>query len=108
MTRPGATLHRRTQIVDKVRLALTPWLNHGWHMPLYVGARGLGTSAIHVGKGVCEIELDLVDHRFVLRSSFAPAGPGPSARASDARTAWPSLPARAPCGIASLRAAAAP
>ena len=68
----GATLQRWTQIVGKVRLALTPWLNHGWHVPLYVTARGLGTSAIHVDQGVFEIELDLVDHRFVLRSSFAP------------------------------------
>ena len=66
----GATLHRWTQIVGKVRLALTPWLNHGWHVPLYVTARGLGTSAIHVDAGVFEIELDFVDHRFVLRSSF--------------------------------------
>lgn len=38
-------------------------------MPLYVTARGLGTSAIHVDAGVFEIELDLVDHRFLLRSS---------------------------------------
>ena len=43
----GATLHRWTQIVGKVRLALTPWLNHGWQVPLYVTARGLGTTAIH-------------------------------------------------------------
>ena len=67
----GATLHRWSQIVGKVRLALTPWLNHGWHVPLYVTARGLGTSAIHVDAGVFEIELDVVAHRFVLRSSFA-------------------------------------
>jgi hypothetical protein len=67
----GATVHRWTQIVGKVRLTLTPWLNHGWHVPLYVTARGLGTSAIHVDAGVFEIELDLVDHRFVLHSSFA-------------------------------------
>ena len=68
----GATLQRWSQIVGKVRLALTPWLNHGWHVPLYVTARGLGTSAIHIDAGVFEIELDFVDHRFVLRSSFAP------------------------------------
>ena len=41
----AATLQRWTQIVGKVRLALTPWLNHGWHVPLYVTARGLGTVA---------------------------------------------------------------
>jgi hypothetical protein len=41
-----ATLHLWTQIVGKVRLALTPWLNHSWHVPLYVTARGLSTSLI--------------------------------------------------------------
>ncbi|MEI9927693.1 MAG: DUF5996 family protein [Sphingomonas sp.] len=35
-----------TQIVGKVRLALTPWLNHGWHVALYVTPRGLTTSPI--------------------------------------------------------------
>ena len=47
----GATLHRWTQIVGKVRLALLPWLNHGWQVPLYVSARGLATSTIHVASG---------------------------------------------------------
>ena len=42
----AATLQLWTQIVGKVRLTLTPWLNHGWHVPLYVTARGLGTSPI--------------------------------------------------------------
>ena len=42
----AATLQLWTQIVGKVRLKLTPWLNHGWHVPLYVTARGLGTSPI--------------------------------------------------------------
>jgi len=66
----GATLHRWTQIVGKVRLALTPWLNHGWQVPLYVTARGLGTSAIHFGSGEAfEVEFDFVDHRLVVRSS---------------------------------------
>ena len=46
----AATLQLWTQIVGKVRLALTPWLNHGWQVPLYVTARGLGTSPIPVGE----------------------------------------------------------
>jgi len=55
-----------------VRLALTPWLNHGWQVPLYVTARGLGTSAIHLGNGEAfEIDLDFVDHRLAIRSSRA-------------------------------------
>ena len=45
----AATLHLWTQIVGKVRLALTPWVNHGWQVPLYVSSRGLGTSPIPVG-----------------------------------------------------------
>src|SRR4051812_2323798 len=51
-----ATLQLWTQIVGKVRLALTPWLNHSWHVPLYVSARGLRTSEIHVSGEVFEIE----------------------------------------------------
>jgi hypothetical protein len=60
----AATLQLWTQIVGKVRLALTPWVNHGWQVPLYVTARGLGTSAIPVGTELLEIELDLLEHRF--------------------------------------------
>ena len=41
-----ATLHLWTQIVGKVRLVNTPWLNHSWHATLYVTARGLTTSPI--------------------------------------------------------------
>ena len=41
-----ATLQLWTQIVGKVRLTLTPWLNHGWQVPLYVNARGLTSSAM--------------------------------------------------------------
>ena len=65
----AATLQLWTQIVGKVRLTLTPWLNHGWQVPLYVTARGLGTSTIPVGGEVLEIEFDFVDHRLQLRTS---------------------------------------
>ncbi|NML18566.1 DUF5996 family protein [Azohydromonas caseinilytica] len=68
----AATLQLWTQVVGKVRLALSPWLNHGWQVPLYVNARGLGTSAMHAGGGLLEIDFDLVEHRLVLRSSEAP------------------------------------
>ena len=40
-----ATLHLWTQIVGKVRLVQSPWTNHSWHVPLYVTARGLTTTA---------------------------------------------------------------
>lgn len=62
-------LQLRTQIIGKVRLALTPWLNHSWHVPLYVSARGLTTSAIHVGDRILEIEFDLLHDRLVFMTS---------------------------------------
>ena len=54
-----ATLHLWTQVVGKVRLARTPWLNHSWHVPLYVTARGLTTSPIPYGQRSFEIAFDL-------------------------------------------------
>jgi hypothetical protein len=64
-----ATLHLWTQVVGKVRLALTPWLNHGWQVPLYVGAHGLVSSPMPVGHELLEIEFDFVAHRLRLRLS---------------------------------------
>lgn len=55
-----ATLHLWTQIVGKIRLTLTPWLNHSWQAPLYVTAFGLGTSPIPLGSEIFEIEFDFV------------------------------------------------
>jgi Family of unknown function (DUF5996) len=57
-----ATLHRWTQIVGKVRLALTPWLNHSWHVPLYVTAKGLTTSPIEHDTRSFEIHFDFRQH----------------------------------------------
>ena len=65
----AATLQLWTQIVGKVRLALTPWLNHSWQVPLYVTARGLGTSPIPVGSEILEIEFDFISHRLIARTS---------------------------------------
>jgi len=64
------TLQLWMQIVGKIRLALTPWLNHGWHVPLYVTARGLGTSPIPVAGEVLEIEFDFIAHRLFCRTSL--------------------------------------
>ena len=58
-----------TQIVGKVRTAQTPWLNHSWHVPLYVTARGLGTSLIPHDDQAFELEFDFVDQRLRLRTS---------------------------------------
>src|SRR5216117_3916762 len=65
----AATLQLWTQIVGKVRLTLTPWLNHGWQVPLYVTARGLGTSPIPAGSEILEIEFDFIGHRLIARTS---------------------------------------
>jgi hypothetical protein len=64
-----ATLHMWTQIVGKVRLALSPEVNHWWHVPLYVGARGLSTSPIPYGDRVFGIAFDFLDHNLVIRES---------------------------------------
>ena len=62
-----ATLHLWTQIVGKIRLVRTPWLNHSWHVTLYVTARGLTTSPIPDGTRSFEIAFDFIEH--VLRIS---------------------------------------
>jgi hypothetical protein len=65
----ATTLQLWTQIVGKIRLALTPWLNHGWQVALYVTAHGLGTSAIPIGTENFDIEFDFIAHRLVVRTS---------------------------------------
>ena len=61
-----STLHMWAQIVGKIRLALTPPINHWWHVPLYVSARGLTTTAIPYDDSVLQLEFDFVDHRLVV------------------------------------------
>ena len=61
-----ATLHMWTQMVGKVRLALSPRINHWWEVPLYVSARGLTTSPIPYKEGVFEAEFDFIDHQLTL------------------------------------------
>jgi hypothetical protein len=64
-----ATLHRWTQIVGKIRLKQTPWVNHGWHVVLHLTARGLTTSPIPHGDRTFEIVFDFVDHRLLVQAS---------------------------------------
>ena len=64
-----ATLHMWTQMVGKVRLRLTPLVNHWWNVPLYVTARGLSTSRIPYGQRAFELWFDFVGHRLVLETS---------------------------------------
>ena len=64
-----ATLHLWTQIVGKVRLALSPWINHSWHVTLYVTARGLSTSPIPYGVRTFQIDFDFIAHQLTVQSS---------------------------------------
>lgn len=63
------TLHLWTQVVGKIRLALTPWLNHSWHVTLYVNARGLTTGPIPCNGRDLQIDFDFIDHVLWLRTS---------------------------------------
>lgn len=64
-----ATLHMWTQIVGKVRLALTPLVNHWWNVPLYVTARGLTTSRIPYGDRAFELWFDFIRHQLMLETN---------------------------------------
>jgi hypothetical protein len=67
-----ATLHLWTQVVGKVRLAQTPWLNHSWHVPLYVTARGLTTSPIPYGQRSFEIAFEFHEHVLEITTTDGP------------------------------------
>jgi hypothetical protein len=64
-----ATLHMWTQIVGKVRMALSPPVNHWWHVTLYVTARGLTTSPIPHGTRSFEVTFDFIDHNLLIQTS---------------------------------------
>ena len=57
------TLHLWTQIIGKIKLSQMPWINHSWHVPLYVSVHGLTTSLIPFDTRAFEIDLDFNDHR---------------------------------------------
>jgi hypothetical protein len=57
------------QIVGKVRLALTPWINHCWNVTLYPTARGLTTSAMPYGANTLQIDFDFLEHLLVIEAS---------------------------------------
>jgi len=62
-----ATLHMWTQIVGKIRLELTPLVNHWWNVPLYVTSSGLTTSAMPYKDRVFEIDFDFIDHQLLIK-----------------------------------------
>lgn len=64
-----ATLHMWMQIVGKIRLVQTPWVNHSWHVTSYVTSRGLTTSPIPHGARTFQIDFDFIDHRLLISAS---------------------------------------
>lgn len=64
-----ATLHMWTQIVGKIRLVQAPFVNHSWHVTLYLTARGLTTSPIPYGARTFQIDFDFIDHRLLINTS---------------------------------------
>ena len=69
-----ATLHLWTQIVGKVRLAQSPWVNHSWHVTLCVTSSGLATPPIPDGARTFEIAFDFIRHRLVIGTSDGGTG----------------------------------
>jgi hypothetical protein len=71
------TVHLWSQIVGKIRMSQMPWINHSWHVPFYVTARGLTTSLIPRGNRAFQIDFNFRDHRLQIdtaegdRRSFA-------------------------------------
>ncbi|HEY3639583.1 MAG TPA: DUF5996 family protein [Xanthobacteraceae bacterium] len=65
----GDTLHRWTEIVGKVRLALAPMMNHWWQVALYVTSRGLTTSPIPCGALTFDVTFDFIDHALRIETS---------------------------------------
>ncbi|MEJ2084717.1 MAG: DUF5996 family protein, partial [Acidobacteriota bacterium] len=64
-----ATLHLWTQIVGKVRLELSPWINHSWQATMYVTSSGLTTSPIPYGGKSFQIDFDFIDHALTIATS---------------------------------------
>ena len=68
------TLHLWTQIVGKIRLVQSPWVNHSWHATLYVTARGLTTGPIPYGNRIFQIDFDFIDHKLTVQSNDGCSG----------------------------------
>jgi len=64
-----ATLHMWTQIVGKIRMELTPLVNHWWNVPFYLSSRGLTTSTIPYGDRHFDMEFNFIDHKLVICTS---------------------------------------
>jgi hypothetical protein len=64
-----ATVHLWIQIIGKIRLRKMPWLNHSWHVSLYVSSRGLTTGSIPYAHGIFQLEMDFIEHELVITNT---------------------------------------
>jgi hypothetical protein len=69
-----ATLHMWTQIVGKIRLAQSPWVNHSWHVTLYVTVTGLTTGPVPYGSRTFQIDFNFIDHELTVQTSDGRSG----------------------------------
>jgi hypothetical protein len=63
------TLHRWLQIIGKLRLCKSPWVNHSWSTTFYVTSRGLTTSAIPMDDHNLTVDFDFIDHKLIFQDS---------------------------------------
>lgn len=61
-----STVHLWIQIVGKIRLKKMPWLNHSWHVSLYISSRGFTTGSIPYENGIFQLEMDFIKHELVI------------------------------------------
>ena len=65
----SATVHLYTQVIGKIRLSQTPWLNHSWHVTLYPTVCGLTTSPIPYENRSFQIDFDFIDHQVLVKTA---------------------------------------
>src|ERR1041384_3737804 len=68
------TVQLWAQIVGKIRLRSMPWLNHSWHVTLYVTPRGLSTGSMPYKHGIFQIEFDFIHHVLLITASTGASG----------------------------------
>lgn len=65
------TMHLWTQIIGKIRLRQMPWINHSWHVSLYISASGLSTGSVPYAQGIFQIDIDIIRSRVIITTSEA-------------------------------------
>jgi hypothetical protein len=63
------TVQLWAQIVGKIRLVKTPWINHSWHVTLYISSRGLTTGSIPYEDGSFQVDFDFISHLLIVSAS---------------------------------------